>query len=65
MRAYLQTLALQNHAVYISASDWMKDDHVFEDATHLNEQGAKVFSAKLAETLSQASYDKRAVGSLP
>lgn len=65
MRAYLQTLAQQNHAIYLSASDWMKDDQAFEDATHLNEQGAKQFSARLAETLSQASYGQPAVGTLP
>jgi hypothetical protein len=65
LRAYLRTLATQNHAVYISASNWIKDDQAFEDATHLNEQGAKQFSTKLAETLSQASYEEPAVGSLP
>jgi len=64
-RAYLQTLAQQNQAVYICASDWIIDDQAFEDATHLNEEGAKQFSAKLAETLSQASYQHRAVGTLP
>jgi hypothetical protein len=65
MRAYLQRLARQNHAVYVCASDWIKDDRAFEDATHLNEQGAKQFSAKLAETLSQVSYSEDAVGILP
>jgi hypothetical protein len=65
MRAYLQTLAQQNRAIYLSASDWMKDDQAFEDATHLNEQGAKQFSAKLAETLSQPGYGQPAVGTLP
>jgi hypothetical protein len=65
MRAYLQTLAEQNHARYLSASDWVSDDKDFEDATHLNEQGARYFSAKLAESLSRSSYAKTAVGSLP
>jgi hypothetical protein len=65
MRAYLQTVARENHAVYISASDWVKDDRAFEDATHLNEEGAKQFSVKLAETLSQASYEEPAVGTIP
>ena len=64
-RAYLQVLARRNHAVYVCASDWIKDEQAFEDATHLNEQGAKQFSAKLAETLSQAAYSERAVGILP
>jgi hypothetical protein len=65
MRAYLQTLAHQNHAFYLSASDWIEDDLAFEDATHLNEQGAKRFSAKLADTLSRASQGTAALGSLP
>jgi hypothetical protein len=65
MRAYLQTLAQQNHAIYLSASDWVKDDQAFEDATHLNEGGAKQFSATLAETLSRASYGQPGVGTLP
>jgi len=43
----------------------MKDDQLFEDATHLNEQGAKQFSAKLAQTLSQTGYGQPAVGTLP
>lgn len=64
MRAYLQTLARENHAVYLPASDWVGDDKNFEDATHLNEQGAKYFSAKLADTLSRAS-SASVVGSLP
>jgi len=65
MRAYLQTLAQQSHAIYMSASDWVQDDRAFEDATHLNEQGAKQFSAKLAATLSRASQETQALGSLP
>jgi hypothetical protein len=65
MRANLQTLAQQNHAIYLTASDWVKDDQAFEDATHLNEQGAKQFSTKLAVTLSQARQGTVALGSLP
>lgn len=65
MRSYLQTLARQNGATYISASDWIEDDQAFEDATHLNEQGAKQFSAKLAGFLSRANPEALALGSLP
>jgi hypothetical protein len=65
VRAYLQFLAKEYHAIYLSASDWMKDDQLFEDATHLNELGAKQFSAKLAKTLSQTGYGQPAVGTLP
>jgi len=65
MRAYLQSLARENGEIYIGASDWVEDDQAFEDATHLNEQGAKQFSAKLAGALSRADYETRALGSLP
>ena len=65
MRDYLQALAQQNQALYVSAADWVTDDKNFEDATHLNEQGAKLFSAKLAANLSQSRQENRALGSLP
>jgi hypothetical protein len=65
MRAHLQSLAKENHAIYLSASDWVEDDQVFEDATHLNEQGAKQFSARLAETLSRTAKEQPALGRLP
>jgi len=65
MRAYLQSLAKENDAIYVTASDWINDDQAFEDATHLNEQGAKQFSAKLGVTLSQASQGTLALGTLP
>ena len=52
MRSWLQSLSTQHGAVYVSASDWVLDDQNFEDATHLNEQGAQLFSAKLAHALS-------------
>ena len=53
MRAYLQSLAQQNHATYLAASNWIQDDKEFEDATHLNEEGAKEFSRKLAVAISR------------
>jgi hypothetical protein len=53
MRAYLQNLASANEATYIAASDWVRDDAKFEDATHLNEAGAKFFSGELAKTIAQ------------
>jgi len=65
MRTYLRELAQENHAQYICASDWMTDDKHFEDATHLNERGAKAFSAKLARVLSQPEYGRLALGRSP
>ena len=53
LQAYLRSLALQQKAVYLAASDWVKDDADFEDVTHLNEQGAKVFSAQLAQAIAR------------
>jgi hypothetical protein len=50
LRAHIQALANEEHAIYLSASDWMPDDD-FEDTTHLNQEGARQFSAKLATTL--------------
>jgi hypothetical protein len=61
LRGYLQTLALQNHAKYICASDWVLDDKNFEDATHLNEQGAKYFSARLAKTVSELALPEQSL----
>jgi hypothetical protein len=65
MRTYLQALAQQSNAAYICASDWVADDKDFEDATHLNEQGAKQFSVKLAQALSRTNFDSRVLGSFP
>jgi hypothetical protein len=53
LRAYLQNLAKENHLVYLPASDWVKDDANFEDVTHLNENGARVFSSQLAAAIAQ------------
>jgi hypothetical protein len=52
-RAYLQSLAQQQHATYIVASDWVQDGTNFEDTVHLNEQGARAFSARLATVMSR------------
>jgi len=48
MRRYLRELSNQSQAIYLQTSDWVGDDSFFEDAMHLNEEGAKLFSAKLA-----------------
>jgi hypothetical protein len=53
MRAYLQKLAAADGASYVAASDWVHDDAKFEDATHLNEAGAKVFSSELARAVAR------------
>jgi hypothetical protein len=51
LRERLQKLAADNDLLYISAADWVTNDNEFEDVTHLNEVGAKDFSAKLSQVL--------------
>ena len=58
MRAHLQTLAREQQATYIPACDWVKDGANFEDTVHLNEQGARAFSAQLGMALSRMNIEK-------
>jgi hypothetical protein len=51
LRSHLQELASEDKAIYLPASDWVTDDLKFEDATHLNEEGARSFSAQLASAV--------------
>jgi len=53
MREHLQAIAANEGTFYLSASDWVTDDHKFEDATHLNVDGARDFSAHLASAIFQ------------
>lgn len=54
MRAYLQSLAGRQHVTYIAASDWVPEGTDFEDTVHLNERGARAFSARLGAVMSQS-----------
>jgi hypothetical protein len=58
MRTHLQSLARNQQATYITASDWVTDGTNFEDTVHLNESGARFFSARLGMALSQMSFEK-------
>jgi hypothetical protein len=58
MRAHLQSLAREQQATYITASDWVTDGGNFEDTVHLNEQGARFFSARLGMAVSQMDFGK-------
>ncbi|HWD92001.1 MAG TPA: SGNH/GDSL hydrolase family protein [Verrucomicrobiae bacterium] len=58
MRAHLQALASRQNTTYIMASDWVPEGTNFEDTVHLNEQGARCFSARLATALSQMKPEK-------
>jgi lysophospholipase L1-like esterase len=52
-RAYLQSLADQENVTYIAASEWVPNGANFEDTVHLNEQGARSFSTRLATVMSR------------
>lgn len=58
MRSYLQSLASRNDVTYIAASDWVREGTDFEDTVHLNEQGARAFSARLATVLFQSASNR-------
>jgi hypothetical protein len=58
LRAHLQSLAKDEHVTYITASDWVTNDENFLDTMHLNEQGARFFSARLGTTLSHINVEK-------
>jgi hypothetical protein len=49
-RRHLEALACQEGGGYLSAADWVGDEH-FSDVVHLNAAGAAVFSRRLAQTL--------------
>jgi hypothetical protein len=55
MRERLQSLAREQRVSYVTASDWVTEGTNFEDTVHLNESGARRFSARLGLTLSQMS----------
>lgn len=64
LRGYLQTLAARENAVYLSADDWVTNDADFEDAMHLNEAGAQLFSARLAVALAKRERQPPAPASM-
>lgn len=51
MRQQLQLLARDAGATYVVANDWVPDDRNFMDDAHLNGNGAKLFSTRLAQLL--------------
>jgi hypothetical protein len=51
---HVQNLIESGHGHFIDASDWVADEN-FIDALHLNENGAALFSARLAREICQAS----------
>ena len=53
MHRYIEALAWEEGAVFLTGSDWVTDDGFFMDASHLNEAGAKLFSSRLAMTLAR------------
>lgn len=51
LRAHLQVLASEADVVCVNASDWVSDERQFEDAMHLNPEGARTFSRRLATAI--------------
>jgi hypothetical protein len=62
LRKHLESVCRQEQAVYISAADWINNDAEFMDVTHLNEQGARRFSARLATEVAGLSGGKSQLG---
>lgn len=62
-RAHVKEMLAAQGATYISASEWIQDEHLFADPVHLNPKGSAIFSKKLAqqtctrETLVSTAYD--------
>ena len=52
VRGYIASEARKEQATYLSASDWVPDDKDFQDTTHLTEEGARLFSVRLAAAIS-------------
>jgi len=59
MRSHLQSLAREQQVSYVTASDWVTEATNFEDTVHLNESGARFFSARLGTTLSRMSSETK------
>jgi hypothetical protein len=47
LESLLETQARNSDVNYLRAADWIAEDKKFEDATHLNPDGARQFSSKL------------------
>jgi len=53
LREQVRQLANATDVNCLDASDWVNDDEKFADSLHLNPEGARLFSARLALSLSQ------------
>ena len=53
LRAHVRELASAARVTYLNASDWIEDERQFADSMHLTPDGARVFSARLAQVLAQ------------
>lgn len=60
LRLTTEALARREGVLYLAADDWVPADRYFEDATHLNEEGARLFSRRLAEELPNVLVGTRA-----
>ncbi|MCS6243344.1 MAG: SGNH/GDSL hydrolase family protein [Opitutus sp.] len=61
LRAHVRELASAAGATYLNASDWVEDEGNFADSMHLNPDGARVFSTRLARSLAQVGQSGETV----
>lgn len=65
LRQQVQKQTQESGALYLNASEWVNNDAQFEDAMHLNQEGARVFSTRLADTLRQLEKPTGNFAALP
>jgi lysophospholipase L1-like esterase len=61
LRAHVRELASTAGVTYLNASDWVEDERQFADSMHLNMEGARVFSTRLAQTLAKLCQTSESV----
>jgi lysophospholipase L1-like esterase len=57
----VRELANTAGVTYLDASDWVEDERQFADSMHLNMEGARVFSTRLAQTLAKLGQTSESV----
>jgi len=52
-REYVRRLAAERGVEYIDAHDWVASNGSFGDGLHMNKEGARIFSRRLAQAISR------------
>ena len=53
LRTHVRELASTAGVTYLNASDWVEDERQFADSMHLNPEGARVLSTRLAQMMAK------------